>query len=275
MIPNNFAETIQFMTEEEEAIEESEAEQIKIAKRKKRMADCGRWSIKINPENGLPKRLYYKCEVIDCPQCLAERAVYYHKRILAGFMDGKPLNKRSVPEDEQKHFARDFKRSEYLRFPQRDGSYLFVFVDETGEHGGSPIEDGEALARMDWQEIVRTPKGKNISGGLNAPPPEPKEDIAYVMNESVVCTDLEPKEMDTAAEQAWEETKKLDPKTPAEVEKAIKTRVKAFKKAIKQRGGTPRSYHFREKVHISRIQWRVYGKCHVDVDHSWGGGYKY
>ena len=231
------APTIVLPTEEDDL----DDEQKKLIARR---ANCGRHGIRVNPKNGKWKRVKYYCGLWRdgfCPKCYADRMAEIKERYLRARAKCKEPTAAIMSKDEAKKLTRRLRDNdaEYERYPTEQGDIVLFDAAAHEEEGLNiiPLDD------LDFDAIVSTPKGRRFSGSLGADDSasttaEVGDDSISVKVDTVIAKAGEGHKLSEAWTQAVEETKDLNPSFDKdEIEKACRTRIRAYRKAVLAQGG--------------------------------------
>lgn len=197
---------------------------------------CGQWVRVVDPTSGKFRRIPHLCKKWrKCAHCLQHYAVrkvfrrlevYGRTHLNVTFMTNKEWRKYS-----KKH--RD--KSLYLRIPNENDECMILF-DDTVPIGNSVLV--EEIKTWNWGEILLgIPEGDRKTGDLGKSEPFFEASIvSYKMvykNESEFEHEEFSKLIRKAEKDAILATALENPKTPQEVEKAIRNRMSAYTTALR------------------------------------------
>lgn len=233
-----------------------------------RLAQCGVLRHKTNLKTGERFGYYQTCGLSDCPTCRRKRA-NKEQRAIQAYVDniGRPLKKVELPTEEAKEFTKGLSASCYRRYPQ--GEMITILHTE-------PDREGEEVGpeTLDWDKLVWTPKGQNVSGKMGrgggaGKPDNPKlGESKNIRHEAVILEDNIPErdEIDRNIEtdRAWElatlATCELAPDIYT-ITYCAAARMAKFKEFLAAAGLSVKfSVYTWEKVHDGEIDWKPYNE---------------
>lgn len=261
MSTNNLLDILQqidpdksFGDEELQRLEKSAKEQKRIAKREKRVKDCGKWSNWYNPHSGKRTGFVFQCGLFRyCKNCLEKRADEEYD-----FMKQAALDKRMVvvlvdPKTATK-MLRTAEKTQYVRYPQEDDLDMLILDESLGIEGREI--DFAWVKGQSWTSIVNTPKGRNKSGTIHLPPSDENPDDFTIIHTQQFVTTANRNTTLRAMQIAEQETSDLDPQTPDEVVSALHRRIRIATNRLRQAGYTVNVYSKRMKLIHALIDWQ-------------------
>lgn len=240
-----------------------------------RRSSCGkRLGKEFKATDGTYVKGHYHCGLWRdgfCPACAKYRSTrarrQAQKALVKAMHDNDRLLKRVVTDEAgAKSLCAKLKKDEYQRFPQEDGSYIFLVdsdkdVDATGEAEELCWDD---IEEMDWEQLIQTPENRRITGSLGKQPDGLKEEQVIIKAPVfTVHPETTPEQEIKALQATFEATKHLDPQTPEELEEALKERTETFKTELKKVGGKMlhRISLREQKVYMGNVAWNNSYTC--------------
>jgi hypothetical protein len=231
-------------------------------RRQKRLAMCGLWFFKPNPRTRRGKWVPYACGLPECKSCQRRRVERIKLRITSAARE-QQVYALTTPIGGDKGLARKLNASGvvYSRHPSEDGSVKYIIIGQQIE--GSEPFDVNALTDEQWEELARTPRGKNVSGSLMKAVPAPasadadpgeKKEIVF---EAVHIKGLPQETTEQVWEQAVFNTADLTP-TIDTLEACLKVTVKEFKTIAAQAGHVTFSVYHKEMIGENEVDWEPY-----------------
>jgi len=266
--PEDLAAMMQAQSDYNADIRAYESAQTELERRALRLSLCGKRRTRyISAETGKLVAGTYSCGLWrnkECPRCSANREQYTRSRAHAAVLDARHaddshlLHMLKCDKHTANCFTRKLGRKLYLRIPQQDGSEILLIDGET--RNSVPITYDE-LSELDWENIVNTPEGRNMSGDLGKPPDDDQVGTIKVKTRSVVVN-ATPQQEIKAWDRAVKETQHLQPENSddlaATLEIAMEIRIKKYIKHLRALGGTvlPKSSRvINQTCRISCILW--------------------
>lgn len=238
------------------------------ASRADRLSLCGVLRHKTNLKTGERFGYYQHCGLAECPVCRAKRADK-EKQAVQCYVDGtgRPLKRVELSPEEAKTFTKGLPATCYRRYPQ--GESVIILHTE-------PDRAGEEVSpsALDWNKLVFTPKGQNISGKMGKPSTASKKedvekgDSKNIRHEAVTLEDTKPDRdiftMNQAVEEAWElatlATCELSPDLYT-VTYCAAARMAKFKEFLTVAGISVKfSVYAWEKVYECEVNWTSYNE---------------
>ena len=156
-----------FSDEDEHRLATSSTEKHREEKRAQRISDCGKWSNWYNPHSGKRTGFIFKCGLFRyCNACLERRADEEYELMKTAALEKRMIAKVVDPKEATK-LIRKADKSEYIRFPQENGTDLLLLDESVGIAGVAV--DLNWVIQQDWSTLVQTPEGRNKSGTMHMP----------------------------------------------------------------------------------------------------------
>jgi len=199
-----------------------------------------------------------------CPTCAryrARKARALAQKALARSIDNeRSLKKITTDESGAKSLCGKLKKGEYQRYPQEDGSYIFLVESDKDVDATGQVEEVSwgGIENIDWDEVIQTPENRRITGSLGRKADAPNEHEATIKKPVFTVHPDTTKEQEIKAlKETFTKTANLSPTTPEELEEALKERTEVFIKELKAAGGSLlHRVSFKEtKVPIMGISW--------------------
>lgn len=239
-----------------------ETEEEKAERKKRRLADCGKYiKITIRPETGEMRPMVTRCGLLECIVCRKIRANRFKIDIIRAVAENPDgiiyLNVTS--ETESKRIVRLLDRSDYRRLPQNDesGDMFFIKADKADLIGvsGKEFVIEKTDLELDWEQIICYPEGKRSSGNLGKNLPEEKE---YNVDIPVVSTNADHNTLIESIKETLAETIDMNPKTEVEVNACMTKRASILKEKLKFDKIYVEIKFKKGYVDLSRIEWKLY-----------------
>jgi hypothetical protein len=155
----------------------------KLERRLDRVAHCGQWHYGVSPETFKSYSYPWRCgDVVHCGQCRESAANTLRDQMIAQtFGEVNTIIVGEMSEDDAAMVLASLNKEDYRRYPAENGTVrLFVDTARAPASWEMPSEfqvlSPELIERINWMEMVVTPKGKNRSGKLGVKPPKPSKD---------------------------------------------------------------------------------------------------
>lgn len=244
---------------------------------KQKIENCREaWKRFFRAENGKQDTKPFLCRIFHsehghCQECLEYRADQLRLRIRQAMkwaeLEGLKVFCADVPADKRRQMARKYGKQNYLACPQPDGKVRVFYQSASSDDVAGARQLDDTFGKQYWVETAQTPIGQNMSGNLGKPvapatgDETENEDMAKekkvkIEITEVVVRDISAKDEDAALKIAYLETIDLQPKTPAEVEAALKKRTQIYIREINKRGGAIlHTEQVKHKVLPSAIKW--------------------
>jgi len=155
--------------------------------------------------------------------------------------------------------TRKLGQNNYIRLPQPDGTEILI-ID--GVIDGSSQITYDEISALDWENIVSTPTGRNVSGNLGKPAPREDDKDTITVNTRSIVVDATPAQETQAWNQAVKETAHLKPEDSQDIaatlEIAMEMRLKKYIKHLRRLGGKvlPKSSRIiKQQCRISYLSW--------------------
>ncbi len=243
-----------FSDEEIEKLDNLEKSQKRIEKREKRKADCGNWSNWYDPHTGRRTGFTFRCGLFRmCPSCLTERADVEYEWMQQTSLDKRMVVTELLDPKEATKMLRGVDKTDYVRYPQEEGGDLIIVNEDVGISGRGI--DLEWVVNQDWEEIVKTPAGRNKSGTIHVPVSDEDVEEFSIITTTQFITSATRQETIHAMDLVVEETRGLNPTTPDEVVDALQKRISMATSKLKQAGFTVHMYSKQLKLIHSKIDW--------------------
>jgi len=236
-----------------------------------RLARCGSFCHGINPATGEPRAFRYQCGLFHiCPHCAKDRADA-EKTLVINLAGGfAPFRELTLSEDEARKFIRNFRENKdsftYRRYPQEDGSVVILHTN--------PELAGEMtnVNALDWETLVKTPQGKNMSGKTNSKPAKQVSSQDDDNGKVIVCESISAERpflmsryrFEELMVESWEfavmKTAHLAPDIET-LELCMQARMDAFRLQL-DNAGLPVVFSVskRQRVRDSQINWVPYNE---------------
>ena len=240
-----------------------EIQKAKEEARRVRISDCGKWSYRFDPHTGQRTNYQFKCNLFrECAFCRGKRAELEYEFVKQA-SSIKSLRYVVTSELNVVNIIRrnDGKRNNYVRFPQKDGNEILIYDESFTSPMPSHIAENDAtfewVTGLNWDNVVNTPEGRNISGGVHRPKSDaPAEKFSIIQTQNFVTSASFP-EVRKIMDKAIAMTQHLAPKTAEEVEDAIRIRTSKAKTLLEESGHQVRMYFKKEKLVLSKISWLI------------------
>ncbi len=248
-------------------LEDTEKEEIRQDRIRRRVDDCGKWAYWFDPHTGKKASFVFRCGLFrECDICLAIRAdreykwmhkTSFHKRMLAIRLTRKEAN----------NFVRNIKKQDYVRYPLKGGIDLVIANEETKIENGVEVTVGWVV-KQNWEHLTNTPKGRNKSGVIHVPEAkEITEEFSIIATKQFITN--APKDIANAIiDESIKETIYLNPKNPNDVKNALYQRNTTTIHKLKQQGFTVTIYEKKLKLIHSKISWlkKIGNKTSVNTE---------
>lgn len=247
----------EFTEEQEIAMAEYDQEKGANERRIKRLANCGQLGYRYKRLTGFPTRLIFRCGLHrECDYCLSMRAYIEKTSIFDTLKKREMVVVRKSKSDTTK-MLRGVDKSEFSRFPQENDDIILVDKKTAREKG---IEGEEAdldwAMQQNWEEIVKTPKGRNRSGSMNKRQFAKPKKKSVVVNAKIFVSSAPQRIVYEVMLSTWRETSHLDPKNALEWKKGNDLRVRLDVNKLKKMGYTCDVYGKNVGIVEDELNWR-------------------
>jgi len=229
-------------------------------KRRIRLARCGSFGWRVNPQTGQLFRIQYQCGLWrdGCPRCLEARVRETQKRMQVASAQCDSLSGIELDKDEADRFIRKlrYRNLDYARFPTEDSDT--ILFDYAAADELCSIEEAIHPDDLDAERLAETPAGRRTSGRLGLIDEDDEEETATIEVDQVYV-EAGTKAVDECVEEAVRETSDLDPRTIEELQLACDIRLQAFKDVVLRSGG--------RITHVQQAWAKVPINCVID----WSG----
>ena len=196
-----------------------------------------------------------------CLRCYDHRLVQHRSETHSAALDARKDDNRllhgiTLSAHEANKLTRKLGRKYYKRFPGEDGMD-FMIID--GAVDGSEPLSYDDISALDWDSLMNTPDGRNVSGMLGkAPDIQDPDKIRFKSPRVTLSKSTTPQQEKIAWQRTIQQTKHLNPKTKEELEVALEMRLKRYMKNIRAAGGRVLEKSYRiayQEIQISSIAW--------------------
>jgi hypothetical protein len=244
--------------QEQKEIEKQEQEKKQQQRRLQRIKDCGRYAWWFDPHTGSKSGYVRYCDNFrECAVCLERRAKReYEWMKLKVYQEEVQMVKIVVQtKEEATKMTRGIDKSQYVRYPQQDGTEI-LFFDKVAGKNGQEVDPHWMREHSDkWQDWVLTPEGRNKSGTMHIPSTPAEEEPFTIVTVKQFVTDAPDHVVNPIMDQVVEETESFRPETAEEVKECSDYRFMRATAEIAQLGFNLRVYEKKMKVIHSKIDW--------------------